>query len=324
MQDDNLFLFSDEKRRFIREHPLHYEYCFIDYEDKFARFCVHSIMQRDMTNYNLVEADGKRYFASIDFPKEDWTEEEVREYWEYYDLCFRPHPAAREEIIGAAGIYEASLFQGDLIAVYSKGEGSSVIDTTALSEVTETMLPINTMNIRSDDPERENVYFTMEGSLLQGVPTLDFSPRDLVLCNGQLLRADYTEAYHGLLGFFLHELELPVCLIDQDETDLYIRKETIEDRQVYHFNTKGQIDPSWLLQMQNMLLGQEEDDEGRPELRLTLIVNDQTVDLGVRENKAQLSSSERWFGELLQDIRAKNKGNTIFWDYEDDYEDEDE
>ncbi len=324
MHEDNLVKFSDEKRRLIREHPLHYEYCFIDYEDKFDQFCVHSVMQRDMTNLNLVEAGGKRYFASIDFPKEDWTEEEVREYWESYDLCFRPHPAALEEITGTAGIYESILFQGDLISIYRKGDGSRIIDTTTLPEVTETMLAINTLNIRSDDPERENVYFTMEGSLLQGIPAFEFSPQDLVLCNGQLLRADYTQAYQGLLGFFLYELELPVCLVDQEETDLYIHKETMEGRQVYRFNTDGQIDPSWLVQMQNLLLGLVEDDGARPGLRLTLIVNKLAVDPDTGADGAQLPTSEKRLGELLPGSRPQEKSNTTFWDYEDDYEADEE
>ncbi len=126
-----------KKRSAIREFNELYEYCLVKgYEHYFHGYLWHVVEIGNVLAY-VVEKKGQFVLVSIQFPKKDFTMDEIAEWLNNYSLVLHPRDGVPGRLAEAQAIVNGLLFKGNPILLYKKGTQTLKYNASKFVEVTD-------------------------------------------------------------------------------------------------------------------------------------------------------------------------------------------
>ena len=208
----------------IREYEDRYEYQFIpEYENKYHNFQADSIQLGNVFP-QLFDLGDRVVLVSMDFYKSKFCLDDAVKWLEKNNVALGSKSTTEVIIDDAHEMITGLKFNGYPIVAYSRGNKRIRVATTDLVEITERFI---CERIKIDTGESKDVQFGLtiiyNDECIDGIPRIDLDmSRDLVICNGAVIVADYIDEYHGCLAFFREEEQIPVSFILDTNTTIYI------------------------------------------------------------------------------------------------------
>lgn len=209
----------------IREFEDRYEYCFImDYEERYLDFEVHAIPLLDV-QVVLLEIKEKIELAAIEFYKSNFNIEQIITWIQYEDIYFGNREKVNHTIKRCDRVLEGIKFKGNVIAAYRKGNKSVTLDINDYDEITEIYnVQFNKVDTTKSKKLQSGLSIILNGELVNEIPRLDFEGnKDMLISNGNLIKADYIDEYCGGIGIFRYDNKsVPIVSFVDTNTTVYI------------------------------------------------------------------------------------------------------
>lgn len=226
----------------IREYEDRYEYQFIpEYENEFHDFQADSIQLGDVFP-QLFDLGDRVILVSIDFFKNRFCLDAAIKWLEKNNVALGSKSTAEVIIDDAHEMIAGMKFNGYPLVAYSRGNKRIRITTTELVEITEKFI---CERFKVDTTESKDVQFGLtivyNDEISDGIPRIDLDmSRDLVICNGAVVVADYIDEYHGCLAFFREDGKIPVSFVLDTNTTIYIDSYDRDDTGAMTYTIKYQ------------------------------------------------------------------------------------
>lgn len=208
----------------IREFEDRYEYCLImDYEDKCLDFEIHAVPLSDV-QVVLLEIDEKVELASVEFSKSNFNIEQIVTWIQSEEIYFGDRKKAKHIIDRYSGIQAGIKFKGNVIALYEKGNKTVTLDTDNFHEITETFnVEFYKIDTTKSKKLQNGLSIILNGDLVNQIPRIDFErPKDMLISNGNLIKADYIDEYCGGIGIYRYDETEPIISFIDANTTVYI------------------------------------------------------------------------------------------------------
>ena len=126
---------------------------------------------------------------------------------------------------------QAIKFKGNVIALYLKGDQLETLHVDAIPEITETYnLNYEKIDTTKSKKLQHGLTILLNGDIVHEVPRIDFKRhQDMIISNGNLIKADYIDKFEGGIGFYRYDDMLPVTYIIDHQTTVHIDLYKMED-----------------------------------------------------------------------------------------------
>lgn len=243
-------------RGMLREYSDKYEFCMVEeYESLYPQFSLHSIGIGDIF-LQIVERNGKYKLVSYEFSKEAFNVTDIALWMNTYQAkIYQEIKNNRVRVQGVNEIIDALKFKGNVVVLFEVGTDNENLEVEDLLEVTKAFVPSIYKRDTSFSKEVENSNKTskiiVNNDEVNHIPRIELDPsKDLVLCNGNIIVADYIDDYQDFVGFYSYNDHLiPLSWIHDTQTNIFIDIYEREKGKLINIEYKYAIDLKSLLDL---------------------------------------------------------------------------
>lgn len=213
----------------LREYPERFELCVVkDYESLYPEFSLHSIGIGGIF-LQVLERNGKYRIVSYEFSKESFCVQDIAQWMDTYHVkLYTNIDGNRVCVYSAKEIIEGLKLKGNVIVLYTPGNGEHILDIDDLPEVTEKFIPSlqkrDTSYCKEIDSVERSMRIILNGEQMDHIPRIELDlSKDMLICNGNVILADYVDDFSGCIGFYSKEKEWwPIAWIHDTATTVFI------------------------------------------------------------------------------------------------------
>lgn len=214
------------KKYTLSTYDSYYECTFMkDYQHKYSQSQIQGIEIGGVYAIILKTNKGKYYFAAIHFFKGDFTLPESLDWLDKYGIILMEEGKEQQTIRNCERVIDIVPFKNNHLILYKKGTETLKLDYTQLNQ-----------GQQSEKIDRKTkIVLVLNGEKLDYIPRINFNKqRDVVVCNGNCVVADYIDEYNGNIGFFQDtNPALPISFIFTEKTTVYIDIVEKEKSKIY-------------------------------------------------------------------------------------------
>lgn len=212
----------------MREFEDRFEYLYVpDYEERYEKFYIHAVPVGNI-QLVLLERDEEIELVAIEFYRNQFSLEEAVNWILRHTIYFQDINKTPHFVQWCDSIIDIIRFKSKVIALYSKGGQTLELEhVDELKDLTETYnLRFDKVDVSKSKKLQKGLSIVLNEELIKELPRIDFNKhQDIVVSNGNVVKADYIDVYRGGIGLFRNgEVDPIVYLFDNNTTvtiDLY-------------------------------------------------------------------------------------------------------
>ncbi len=201
----------------IKEYDSYYECVFVkDYNRKFPNSKCNGIEIKGVYAIILKTPKSDYHLVAIHFFKGDFTLPQVLDWLEQKGIILLPKNKDKFLLKKCKNLIRTTMFEGNPIVLYERGTANLEKSLEELSE--------NISTRSSEEKKGSKIILVINGVQMGYIPRITFDKhKDIILCNGNCIVADYIDEYNGNVGFYLFtNPSLPMSFIFTENTTVYI------------------------------------------------------------------------------------------------------
>ena len=210
------------KKYNLATYDSYYECTFIKgYQHKYSQDSIYGVEVGGVYAILLKVNKDKLDFAAIHFFKGDFTLPQALEWLENYGIELMEEGKTQQPIKNCDKILDILPYKNNHLILYKKGKETVNL---AYQPIYSSSTKVTNTSDGEQTEQSTKIILILNGEKLDYIPRIKFNKqKDIVICNGNCIVADYIHGYNGNIGFFLDiNPSLPISFIFAEKTTVYI------------------------------------------------------------------------------------------------------